>query len=309
MDMLHGSVSRSEILRRTGSDAALMREVRAGRMRREHRGVYVDVRHDFDLHARWAAALLRAGADAHLSFATAGGSHGLHLEDWTDDPSIHISIPHFRRPRPIPGVVLHRPARLPMADRAIRDGLPVTGFDRTVLDLCGTFESERARIAFVAEVLQNGRTTMSRLQACAARSGGIRGVAGLLRALTELGPGYETVSELDLARICVRAGLQVEPQRTVVVTGGKAYRLDLLDEELLIGVESDGRGHLSLAVREEDVRRDEALRRTGLAVARFTRRQIRREPRYVFRELAQLREERASQYPRPRLTAGARLLP
>jgi len=278
-------------------------------MRREHRGVYVDIRHDYNIRARWAAALLRAGPDAHLSHATAAELHGVRLGESRSESPIHISVPHHRRPRPIPGVVLHRPARLPTLDRARRDDLPVTGIERTVLDLCAAFAREKARVAFVAEVLQNGHTTINRLQACVGRSGGIRGATGLLRAITELGPGYETVSELDLSRLCFRAGLHTQPQRTVIAVGGVAYRLDLLDEELLIDVESDGRGHLSLATREEDVHRDDVLRRTGLVVVRFTRRQIRREPRFVLAELARVRAERAAQCPPPRLAPGARLLP
>jgi very-short-patch-repair endonuclease len=184
----------------------------------------------------------------------------------------------------------------------------VTGVERTVLDLCATFSREGARIAFVAEVLQSGHTTLARLQACAGRSGGIRGVTGLLRAITELGPGYETVSELDLSRLCFRAGLQVQPQRTVIAIGGQSHRLDLLDEELLINVESDGRGHLSVGAREQDMRRDGVLRRSGLVVVRFTRRQIRREPRTVLQELMRVRAERAGLYSPPRLAVGARLL-
>ena len=196
-----------------------------------------------------------------------------------------------------------------MSDRALRDDLPVTSVERTVLDLCASFALERARIAFVAEAVQTGHTTHSRLLACAARSGGIRGAAALVRAITELGAGYETTSELDLARMCFRAGLHVRPQRTVIVVSGETYRLDLLDEDLLIDVESDGRGHLSLAAREQDVRRDEALRKTGLAVVRFTRRQIRREPNFVFMGLVDARDERAGLRPPPRLAPGGRLLP
>src|SRR4051794_15703614 len=155
MDSLHGSVSRSDIWRVTGSDAALRREVRAGRMRREHWGGYVDVRHDFDQHARWAAELIRAGAGAHLSHATAAAMHDLAIDGAKTEALIHLTVPHERRPRPVPGVVLHRSSRLPTGDRVRRNDLAVTGVERTVLDLCPTFARDRDRTAFVAQVLQS----------------------------------------------------------------------------------------------------------------------------------------------------------
>ena len=219
MDLLHGSIRRSDARRTAGSDAALRREVRAGRMRREHWGVYVDVRHDFDEHARCAAALLRAGAGAHLSHATAAAIHGLPIEGLTTGNAIHLTVPHERRPRPMSGVVLHRSARLPPPDRIRRNDLAVTGVERTVLDVCPTFARERDRTAFVAQVLQTGRTTRTRLLACADRSGGVRGARMLVRVLTLVAPGYETGPESDLARMCHRAGLHVQPQRTIIVVG------------------------------------------------------------------------------------------
>jgi hypothetical protein len=54
--MLHGSITRDALVKAT-SDAYLRREVRAGRLRRAHHGVYVEVRRDFDERAQWAAAL------------------------------------------------------------------------------------------------------------------------------------------------------------------------------------------------------------------------------------------------------------
>lgn len=308
MDLLHGSIRRSDVQRAAGSDAALRREVRAGRMRREHWGVYVDVRHDFDEHARWAAALLRAGAGAHLSHATAAAVHDLSIEGPTTDGAIHLTVPHERRPRPMPGVVLHRSARLPPADRIRRHDLAVTGVERTVLDICPTFARERDRTAFIAQVLQTGRTTRTRLLACADRSGGVRGARMLVSVLTLLAPGYETEPEFGLARICHRAGLHVQPQRTIVV-GGRSYRLDLLDDGLLIDAEADGSGHLSVALREEDADRDLVLRAVGLEVIRFTNRRIRQEPRLVRRQLEDLRLRRQGLDPPPRLAPQATLLP
>lgn len=302
--MLHGSITR-EALRCGDSDAYLRREVRAGRLRRAHRGVYVEVRRDFDERARWAAALLRAGHGASLSHATAERIHRVDFAERTE--LIHISVPHHRRVRPIAGVVIHRPAVIPERDRVIRQDLSVTSLERTVLDQCGALDDERERVAYVARVLQNGRTTRQRLYDCLERSQPMRSCRRLERALYLLSPGYETIIETDLAEIGRGIGLNLRAQPTIVLEGGIKYRLDLLDEELLLNLEADGERHLTVEAREGDLLRDERLRCAGLEVARFTGRQIRREQREVARRLTVLREQR--QLFRPRLAPGVILLP
>jgi hypothetical protein len=292
--MLHGSITRGALLE-DGSDAYLRREVRAGRLRREHQGVYVDVRRDFDERARWAAALLRAGRDAALSHVTAERVHGIESIQWPTP--IHISVPHHRRPRPIAGVVLHRPAFIPDRDRVVRGELLVTSLERTVLDRCGDISDERERVAYVARVLQNGRTTSQRLQDCVERSRPVRGCKQLEQALYLLSPGYETIIETELAAIGRAVGLNLCAQPTIVLDGGIKYRLDLLDEELLLNLEADGERHLNVDVREDDLLRDERLRISGLEVLRFTGRQIRRERRDIAQRLTVVQERRKLQRP------------
>jgi very-short-patch-repair endonuclease len=299
---LHGAVRRLDALVE-GDDGLVRRELRRGRLRREHQGVYVDVRHDFDHLARLGAALLRAGPGAHLSHGSAAWLHGL-----VDTPpsAIHVSVPHRRRPRPIDGVTLHRPSLLPAADRGTLHDLPVTGIERTVLDLIRRLP-ERERVAFVAQTVQAGFTTRDRLWACTQRSGRLWGRPALEQALAELEPGFETVIELDLAKACRAAGLVVRAQATVALPNGKRYRLDLLDEALLIDAEADGARHLSLDTREGDLERDEQLRTAGIEVVRFTGRQLTRHRAAVESRLRSVRERRVQET--PRLSPGVRILP
>ena len=306
--MLHGTITRAGAVAPTGSDGALRRELRAGRWRREHQGVYAEVRRDFDHRARLAAALLRAGPGAHLSHDTAAAMHD--VAPAAADSLIHITVPRHRRPRPIAGVVLHRSTSLPQSDRAVVDGLAVTGVERTVLDVCGTVLVRRDRVAFVAQVVQLGRTSHARLRACLERSRGLHGCGMLGDALEDLAPGFESIIESDLATWCARAGLRVQAQITVHLSDGSSHRLDLLDEDLLIDAEADGaEHHLSVLAREDDERRDRALRGAGLEVVRFTGRQIRRERGAVIRQLSEVRVRRAAMRPRPQLAAGVILVP
>lgn len=294
MESLHGSVTRSDAVSLSGSDAALRREVRAGRMRREHRGVYVDVRHDFDEQTRLAAALLRAGPGAHLSHDTAAILHGLMTA--VGETPIHVTVPARRRPRSGDGLIVHRATTLHPADRKIVDGLAVTGVERTVLDRCGLISSERDRVAMVAEAMQTGRTTADRLAATVERSRPVRGCDRLTWALHVLDPGFETIIELELAQLCADAGLAVTPQVVVAVAGEFEYRLDLLDEELLLDLEADGAlTHLHLAGHERDVIRDEQLRGVGLEVGRFTGHQIVRRRYETRARLKALRSRRQQQ--------------
>lgn len=288
-----------------GSDAFLRRELRAGRLRRAHQGVYVEIRRDFDERARLAAALLRAGPDAVLSHGTAARVHG--IDSGEGAPLIHVSVPHHRRPRPIAGVLLHRPAFIPDRDHIVRGELSVTSLERTVLDQCGAIPSERERVAFVAQVLQNGRTTRERLSDCLERSRPVRGCRQLERALYLLSTGYETIIETELADIGRAVGLSLRPQATVEIGGGIRYRLDLLDEDLLLDLEADGERHLTAEAREDDLLRDERLRSAGLEIARFTGRQIRRERRDIAQRLIVVRDRR--RLLRPHLVSGAVILP
>lgn len=289
---VHGAAARSSLLQ-DGSDAALRRELRAGRVRREHRGVYVAVRHEFDRLARLRGALLRAGAGAHLSHHTAAELHGLGTLNTDPVTEIHLSVPYRRRPRQAPNLVFHRPAVLDPADRGRLDDLAVTGVDRTLLDLSGLAGEAEEALARVADAIRQRRTTPARLQACLERSLSIRGTRQLAEILADLAPGFESVIEVALARWCKVAGLHVRPQVVVVLPGGRRYRLDFFDDALLLAIEADGAAyHLSVADRERDLRRDEELRSVGIETARFTGRQIRRDELEVVRRLRQVAARR-----------------
>jgi very-short-patch-repair endonuclease len=289
---VHGAASRRSLLQ-DESDAALRRELRARRVRREYRGVYVDVRHDYDRLARLGSALLRAGAGAHLSHQTAAELHGLGPDSTASVPTIHISVPHRRRPRPAPGLVLHRPAVLSSADQDRLDDLAVTGIERTLLDLSGLAGGTERALALVTDAVRERRTTAELLEACLERSRHIRGTRQLAVILSELAPGFESVIEVTLSGWCLAAGLQARPQVTVVLPGGRRYRLDLFDDALLLAIEADGAAHhLSVADRERDLRRDDELRSVGIETVRFTGRQIQQDSSEVIRRLYLVAEQR-----------------
>src|SRR4051812_30385779 len=263
-------------------------------MRREHHGVYVEVRHDYDEHARMASALLRAGAGAHLSHDTAAVVHG--LLPTVEGMPVHITVPARRRPRSGNGVVIHRSTTLHPVDRRVLDGLDITSVERTVIDRCALLRSERERLAWVAEIMQSGRSTTDRLSAAIERSRPVRGCDRLAWVLNVLDPGFETVIELELAQLATDAGLEVVPQVVVSVPEEFEYRLDLLDEELLLDLEADGAvSHLHLAGHERDVIRDGRLRGVGLDVGRFTGHRILRRKNETHSRLRALRIRREQQ--------------
>jgi Transcriptional regulator, AbiEi antitoxin len=137
-------------------------QLRYGRWRRLHRGVYAAFSGTPTRRAELWAALLRAGPEAILSHQTAAELYGL-LD--AHSPVIHITVPHGSNPARcgrIPGIVIHRSRSI---SRSRHPALmpPRTRVEDTVLDLIESSRSFDEAYGWICRAIGRRRTTAERI--------------------------------------------------------------------------------------------------------------------------------------------------
>ena len=228
--------------------SAIARRVRAGRLHRVFRGVYL-VGHPVPAPlALELAALFAVGPGAVLSHRTAAWLHALLPRPAT----VHVTNP-TRRCRPQPGLHPHA-GKLQKADTTTRHRLRLTTPARTLHDLASLLDpATLERATNEAEV----------------------------RNLVPRRPGATPTrndAERALVRLLTRAGLP--PTHTNVRVAG--YEVDLLYAESRVVVELDSYAfHATRAALERDRAKDAALRLAGHQPLRFTWRQVDERPESV----------------------------
>lgn len=257
------------------SDDAFDRRVASGAFEARHQGVAVAQAWRHHALAPLSAAVLRAGSGACLALWSAADPLGIDLRGESD--LHHLWVPHGdRRPSPAEGLELRRSRHLTShLDVTVRQNLPVTTVERTVVDRFARPMSTRDRESLLAALLQKGKTTEKRLTACAARQ--LEGAA-VVRELLGMVLGHDSGLEVELQRLARSVGVQCEPLVTIVHPDGTEDEVDLLAVAAGVALEADGWAfHSDPEQRQADELRDERLRRLGLIVIRFTARQIRAE--------------------------------
>jgi very-short-patch-repair endonuclease/predicted transcriptional regulator of viral defense system len=270
----HGVIARSQLLELGFSRSAIQHRIATGRLHPLSRGVYAVGRPAVTRRGRWMAAVLSSGPDAVLSHANAAALWGIRPED---GKRIEVSVPD-RNDRRRPGVVVHRPTRLPPRDRTVKDGIPVTTPIRTLVDLATRMQVSQLEAA-INEANKRDLIDPETLRAAMDAMAGVRG-ASRLRSLLDRRTFALTDSELErlflpLAR---QAGLPA-PLTQQRVNG---FRVDFYWPELGLVVETDGlRYHRTPAQQARDRLRDHAHLAAGLTPVRFTHAQVRFERAYV----------------------------
>jgi very-short-patch-repair endonuclease len=204
---------------------------------------------------------------------------------------IDVSVPVYvaRRPR---GIVVHRRASLGTAEVRRRDGIPVTSPIGTLIDIAAILERGQLEAA-INEAdkydLVNPEELRLALDELPRRPG-----IGALRRVLDSRTFTLTDSELErrflpLAR---NAGLPA-PQAGNYVNG---FKVDFYWPGLGLVVETDGlRYHRTPAQQARDRVRDQAHTAAGLTPLRFTRAQVRFEPRHVQATLAAVAKRLAAE--------------
>jgi hypothetical protein len=129
----HSVVTRRQLRAVGMSDDEIDRELAARHIYREGPGAFRPWGVKRSWHLRASAAVLSARAPALISHRSAAWLYGI---DEHRPGIIDVTVPRHRRPRSRPGVQFHESRLFEVAAQTseLRDGLPVTGVARTILD-------------------------------------------------------------------------------------------------------------------------------------------------------------------------------
>ena len=272
----HGVVARRQLLALGVSADAIALRLAAERLCPIHRGVYAVGHPALTAEGRWLGAVLACGDGAALSHR-AGAALWAMRQEWRD----LLEVSGARTLTGRPGIIVHRPRRLPEEDCTVLFGIPVTTVSRTLVDL-----ADVVRPRLLQRLLEQAE--IMRLDASPVPIPGRRGAGRLRRALLAHSPVVQlTRSELEarFLELCRDAGLP--PPRANVVIEGMEVDFCWPDRRLI--VETDGWAyHGTRAAFSRDRRRSVELTVAGWTVVRFTYEDVVHDPNHVVHTLRRL---------------------
>jgi hypothetical protein len=244
------------------------------------RGVYSVGRPEVSDKGRWMAAVLACGDGAVLSHSSAAALWRIGFESRC---VIELSLPSPSRRRR-PGLRIHRRPSLQQRNVTAEYGIPVTTPVQTLIDLVPRLDRVRIERA-INEADKYNLTNPPQLRRELDERAGEPGVAKLRRILDRR-TFRLTKEELErrFLPLAAKAGLPVPLTGQLV----NEFEVDFYWPEFGLVVETDGlRYHRTPAEQARDRLRDQAHTAAGLTQLRFTHEQVRYEPEYVVRILAQ----------------------
>src|SRR3954447_2157889 len=277
----HGVIAHDQLARLGLSEKAIRHRIAIGRLHRLRRGVYAVGRPEVSDKGRWVAAVLACGGGAILSHSSAAALWRIGSEQ---RDLVEISLPSSSRRRR-PGVRIHRRPLLNLQrDLTSEHGIPVTTPIQTLIDM--SLRLDRSGVErMINEADKYNLTPPPQLREALDTRPGEPGVAKL-RFILDRRTFRLTKEELErrFLTLARRAGLPIP------LTGQwvNEFEVDFYWPDLGLVVETDGlRYHRTPAEQARDRLRDQAHTAAGLTQLRFTHEQVRYEPEYVVRILAQ----------------------
>lgn len=283
-----GLVSRPLLIASGFSDAAIKQRVASGRLIPVQDGVY----RTFGTRADWSqsllAACLAAGPDAVASHRSAAQLWGL-LDEAT---VIELTVPYEACPVPR-RTRLHRSTDLQPGHITVRQGIPATKPARTLVDLGAV--APFGVVAVASEVaVTRGLASVGAQREMLSEVGrrGRRG-CGVLRAVLDQRAlkmvRSASVLESFFARLVQEFGAERLEYQVEVMVDGRRRFLDFAVTDAMLGVEIDGEEfHGTLSARIADRRRTNELATVGYQIVRYGSDELRRSPRRVLAEIAQV---------------------
>jgi very-short-patch-repair endonuclease len=257
---------------------AIAHRTRSGRMRRQHRGVYLLGPAPPTPMARARAAALACAPDAVVSHRSAACLFSL-----LPEIGGHVDVTVAgRNPGIHRGIRLHRVGTLAKSDVTAMNGLRITSVARTICDLAATESARDTEQAF-QEALYREIVTDRALATLLEREPNRRG-APIIRALIRDPRLTPSERERRLLRL-IKAAQLPKPLTNVLVHG---YKADMYWPSYRLIVEFDGWGaHGHRLAFENNRKRDQVLIANGLRVMRVTDRQLTDEPIAIAARIAQ----------------------
>ena len=279
-------ITTRDVLAAGGGQAHADRRVSGGRWERVDRGVHLIAGARFDWPTRELAVLLAAGdgaAGSHLAAAR------LLVIPGFGKAGLELSVPRGTRYRR-KDVRVHESTDLDRCRIILRDGVPITDPDRTLLDLA-RYVGDRRFPRVVESARRMDLVTWSSLISTLARHAR-RGRPGVrrLRATILAGAHRDEVTDTDVELLVLGLLTEVglpEPELHHRVHDGDRFvaEVDLAYPQWKIAIECDGDVHLLPEVRERDLPRQNDLLLAGWIVLRFSRERVWTRPESVLHEV------------------------
>ena len=273
-----GCVSHEQLVELGFTRQAIDRRVRAGRLHPCYRAVYAVGHPVLTVAGKRHAALLAHGPDAVLCGATAADQQALRP---SSSPTIHVLIASDAGRARQSGIRLHRTRFLPDSERTVKDGLAITTWPRTVLDMAATLPHlEDIRVMLDCAV-QLRLFDLTALHAVVDAHPSRPGRARLAKVLERYEPTNLTRSRLEqvFLAFCDRHRLpRPLVNHPIALSGHETATVDFCWPAQRVIVETDDRTtHLSPTAFENDRRRDAILTAAGWTVLRYTYQRLREE--------------------------------
>ena len=265
-----GVVSSRQLHEAGFTDSAIKTRLRAGRLHRVHRGVYLVGHTAAPAHAMEMAGVLACGPGAVVSHRSSARLWSLpSLEAWRTP--VEVSVPG-RDPGRRAGIRVYRVHSIAARDVRRIGAVPVTSPARTLLDLAAVLPMEALERA-VAEARGLGLVRGAELADQLKRNRGRRGSRSLRRLLEiERGQGL-TRSEAERRFVALMRDAALPPPRANVWID--RMQVDFLWRAERVIVEVDGYAyHSGTRAFEKDRQRDATLTAKGYTVVRVTWRQL-----------------------------------
>jgi very-short-patch-repair endonuclease len=279
----HGVVARRQLLALGFNAREIEHRVARGRLHLLMRGVYAVGWPKLTPKRRWMAAVLACGEGALLSHRSAAAFWEIGVER---SGQIEVSVCRRTRLRR-PGIRVHSRAELRESDVARRDGIPVTGIVRTLVDIASELSPtaiERAVNEADKLDLIDPEALRSALEEYAEEPG-----VRTLRAVLDARTFRLSDSDLEIAfRPIARAASLPLPLTKQTVNG---FEVDFYWPDLGLVIETDGlRYHRTPSAQARDARRDRTHTIAGMTPLRFTHYEVKYEAPKVTRALKQATE-------------------
>lgn len=264
----HGLVTIERLTQGGLPDRSRRRLLTDGLLVPVHQGIYRLASHEPSFEQRCLAACMFAPYAA-LSGPTAGRVYGLR-KCFTED--IHVIS---GRAILVDGVHGHRSNFLDPADIVQRGPLRLLRPARLVCDLA-IYLSTADLESVIEHVLERKLTSLTTLRTVGGRfmrSGrnGTRSLATVMNSRPMWTKPPESDLELRLLRALAARGLDLIPQFTLELDGGRLVRLDMADPTIRLAIEVDHvTWHTDRVQVQRDKRRDRAMIRLGWTVMRVT---------------------------------------
>lgn len=251
--------------------------VGTGRWRRVARGVLVTFTGKLGIEQHRWIAVLAAGPGAVLAGHAAARVEGLRYVPTKRRDAIDVLIGGQRRPADLlrrlpfgmPAVFVHRTTQLPRQDW--QPGQPPhTVIARSLVDAAQWATTDDEARVFIATGCQQRLVLPREILAVVARMPNVRRRRLIRITANDAAGGKETLSEIDLARLCRRFGLP-PPQHQVrrKDASGRVRYLDAYWPRWRLHVEVDGAHHMDVRHWEADLRRQNDLWVRGDRLLRF----------------------------------------